>query len=167
LQAFLREHYCISVPSCPESRWGNGVPPTKYFAEQHSPFTTPLLITILCNQHDWHQNVQQTTVCDRKASPYLLWTFPHLRKTKMPTITTGSHICQCSQLQRVSFWCNKFLSFYALTKQATHQYTHQYTLNNLYLWRKQVWQPVYSNTCHGRVITVWQHDLINRTWCLS
>ena len=33
----MGERYCISVPPCPDSRWGNGVPPTKYLGERRSP----------------------------------------------------------------------------------------------------------------------------------
>jgi len=57
LQAYLGERYCISVPPCPDSRWGNGVPPTKYLGERRSPafplhYTTDLLTTLatlFCN----------------------------------------------------------------------------------------------------------------------
>jgi len=34
---YLGERYCISVPPCPDSRWGNSVPPTKYLGERRSP----------------------------------------------------------------------------------------------------------------------------------
>jgi len=33
----LGKRYCISVPPWPDSRWGNGVPPTKYLEERRSP----------------------------------------------------------------------------------------------------------------------------------
>jgi len=38
------ERYCISVPPCPDSRWGNGVSPTKLLGKRRSPSTTPLHI---------------------------------------------------------------------------------------------------------------------------
>ena len=39
---YLEERYYISVPSCPDSRLGNGVPPTKYLGERRYPAFPPL-----------------------------------------------------------------------------------------------------------------------------
>jgi len=42
---YLGERYCITVPPCTNSSWGNAVPPTKYLGERRPP-AFPLHYTI-------------------------------------------------------------------------------------------------------------------------